>query len=243
MSTNMPPELRGWSFRQAQRRSSDGEHLGSAGRGGQYLVAKSCVVSDLDLLVIGGGVLGTTTAALARLDHPEWKVRVVERGRVGQGVTGASDGLSFPVARNAWQTSLVESSARGYARLQAEFPELPMHDVDVLWVVGADRVLELTRCLVGGAPVTPSDTQLSALRAAYPNFTIKPDEVVLTTTQRCFYSVRDVMSFHNAWDLFDDANHLNDGGEAAAAAKLLLSQLDWWASLLRQGRSDCPYPA
>lgn len=55
-------------------------------------------------------------------------------------------------------------------------------------------------------------------------------------------TVRDAMSFHNAWDLFDEQGRATDNGEAAGAAKQMLTQLDWWATVLREGRGSRPYP-
>ncbi|CAL9619188.1 hypothetical protein SUDANB6_05822 [Streptomyces sp. enrichment culture] len=55
-------------------------------------------------------------------------------------------------------------------------------------------------------------------------------------------TVRDAMSFHNAWDLFDEQGRATDDGEAAGAAKRMLTQLDWWATVLREGRDSRPYP-
>lgn len=55
-------------------------------------------------------------------------------------------------------------------------------------------------------------------------------------------TVRDALSFHNAWDLFGKEGEATDEGESAAAAKRMLAQLDWWAALLREGRSRRPYP-
>ncbi|HET6860514.1 MAG TPA: NAD(P)H-dependent oxidoreductase [Streptomyces sp.] len=55
-------------------------------------------------------------------------------------------------------------------------------------------------------------------------------------------SVRDAMSFHNAWDLFDEDAKVKDAGESAAAAKVMLAQLEWWAAILRAGRGSRPYP-
>ncbi|MEV7116307.1 MULTISPECIES: NADPH-dependent FMN reductase [Streptomyces griseus group] len=55
-------------------------------------------------------------------------------------------------------------------------------------------------------------------------------------------TVRDAMSFHNAWDLFDEQGQATDEGEAANAAKRMLTQLDWWATVLREGRENRPYP-
>ncbi|MFF2703463.1 NADPH-dependent FMN reductase [Streptomyces cyaneofuscatus] len=56
-------------------------------------------------------------------------------------------------------------------------------------------------------------------------------------------TVRDAMSFHNAWDLFDEQGRATDNGEAAGAAKQMLTQLDWWATVLREGRGSRPYPS
>ncbi|MEU4273214.1 NAD(P)H-dependent oxidoreductase [Streptomyces sp. NPDC026092] len=55
-------------------------------------------------------------------------------------------------------------------------------------------------------------------------------------------TVRDAMSFHNAWELFDEQGEATDEGECAAAAKRMLAQLDWWATVLREGRGTRPYP-
>lgn len=146
------------------------------------------MTAPADLLVAGGGVLGTMTAVLAKLDHPEWVVRLAERGRVGQGATGASAGLSFPLARSPWQASLVDASEAGYARLLAVIPGLPVHGIDVLWVLPEQRVPELAGRLVGGAPVPASEDQCARFRTAYPDFLLKPGEVVMTTERRCFYT-------------------------------------------------------
>lgn len=140
-----------------------------------------------DLVVIGGGVLGLMTAARARLDHPKWTVRVVERGRVGQGATAHSAGLSFPIARDPWQASLVRASDVGYRQLVAELPGLPVRDIDVLWVLARDQVPALAGRLVSAA-VPAGAEQVRALRDTYQDFVLRPDEVVMTTTERCFYT-------------------------------------------------------
>jgi NAD(P)H-dependent FMN reductase len=55
-------------------------------------------------------------------------------------------------------------------------------------------------------------------------------------------SVRDAMSFHNAWESFGEDNRIDDGGDSATAAKRMLGQLDWWATNLRDGLKSRPYP-
>ncbi|MFI6079964.1 NADPH-dependent FMN reductase [Streptomyces sp. NPDC051217] len=54
-------------------------------------------------------------------------------------------------------------------------------------------------------------------------------------------TVRDALSFHNAWRQFekDGAPASPEGSEAAA--KGLLGQLLWWAETLREARSTRPY--
>ncbi|MEU3131418.1 MULTISPECIES: NAD(P)H-dependent oxidoreductase [unclassified Streptomyces] len=56
-------------------------------------------------------------------------------------------------------------------------------------------------------------------------------------------TVRDTVSFHNAGALFDDEGRHRDPGPADAAAKVLLDQVVWWGTVLRDARSARPYGA
>ncbi|WP_069736611.1 NADPH-dependent FMN reductase [Streptomyces sp. EN27] len=56
-------------------------------------------------------------------------------------------------------------------------------------------------------------------------------------------TVRDTVSFHNAGALFDDEGRHRDPGPADAAAKVLLDQVVWWGSALRDARNARPYGA
>lgn len=53
-------------------------------------------------------------------------------------------------------------------------------------------------------------------------------------------TVRDTVSFHNPWKLFDPTQ-LSD--EILAATKVLIDQLIWWADALRTARVKTPYAA
>lgn len=56
-------------------------------------------------------------------------------------------------------------------------------------------------------------------------------------------TVRDTVSFHDAWSQFDkEGNAVNPAG-CNAAAKGLLDQLTWWAQALREARAARPYAA
>lgn len=53
-------------------------------------------------------------------------------------------------------------------------------------------------------------------------------------------TVRDTLSFHNYWNVFDADGSLRDT-ETEAAAKRLLDQLTWWGVSLREARTERPY--
>ncbi|WP_225725955.1 MULTISPECIES: NADPH-dependent FMN reductase [unclassified Nocardia] len=56
-------------------------------------------------------------------------------------------------------------------------------------------------------------------------------------------TIRDTVSFHGAWQQFDERGGLRDPAAAEAAAEKLLDQLDWWALALRDAKAERPYVA
>jgi NAD(P)H-dependent FMN reductase len=54
-------------------------------------------------------------------------------------------------------------------------------------------------------------------------------------------TTRDVVSFHTAWEQFDDSGKPVDPVGPATAAKTMLDQLAWWGLALRQARAERPY--
>ncbi|HEU0221218.1 MAG TPA: NAD(P)H-dependent oxidoreductase [Paracoccaceae bacterium] len=54
-------------------------------------------------------------------------------------------------------------------------------------------------------------------------------------------TVRDVVSFANAWERFDGRGGLCEPEGARQALALVLARLHWWANALRRARSDQPY--
>jgi NAD(P)H-dependent FMN reductase len=53
-------------------------------------------------------------------------------------------------------------------------------------------------------------------------------------------TIRDTVSFHNAWKAFDDQEPPHG---STTAAKIMLDQLTWWALALREARGVRPYAA
>ncbi|MFF8814094.1 NADPH-dependent FMN reductase [Streptomyces pactum] len=54
-------------------------------------------------------------------------------------------------------------------------------------------------------------------------------------------TVRDTVSFHNAWERFGNDGQPLDAAGANGAAKTMLDQLLWWAKALRTARATHPY--
>lgn len=54
-------------------------------------------------------------------------------------------------------------------------------------------------------------------------------------------TMRDNVSFINAWDQFDAQGRLNNPERARKALSAMLSQLHWWAHALRDARTKSPY--
>lgn len=54
-------------------------------------------------------------------------------------------------------------------------------------------------------------------------------------------TLRDCVSFANAWDRFDAAGNLIDANQARKSLAVLLAQLRWWAVALRAARQTAPY--
>ncbi|MDZ5697071.1 NAD(P)H-dependent oxidoreductase [Chelativorans sp. M5D2P16] len=54
-------------------------------------------------------------------------------------------------------------------------------------------------------------------------------------------TMRDTVSFQNPWDAFDDEGRPVSPGGCARAAAVMLHQLKWWATALRNARVAEPY--
>ncbi|WP_314175025.1 NADPH-dependent FMN reductase [Streptomyces winkii] len=54
-------------------------------------------------------------------------------------------------------------------------------------------------------------------------------------------TVRETLSFHMAWERFDEDGRPRDEEGSSAAAKGMLRQLHWWGTALREARAKSPY--
>ncbi|MBR7671915.1 NADPH-dependent FMN reductase [Streptomyces daliensis] len=54
-------------------------------------------------------------------------------------------------------------------------------------------------------------------------------------------TVRDALSFHMAWERFDEDGRPHDAKDTGEAARTMLGQLEWWGRALREARTRTPY--
>ncbi|CUU57167.1 NAD(P)H-dependent FMN reductase [Parafrankia irregularis] len=54
-------------------------------------------------------------------------------------------------------------------------------------------------------------------------------------------TIRDVVSFHGAWERFDSDGSPRDAEGANTAARTMLDELRWWATALKEARIRTPY--
>jgi NAD(P)H-dependent FMN reductase len=55
-------------------------------------------------------------------------------------------------------------------------------------------------------------------------------------------TVRDAVSFSNAWDRFEGGRPV-DAAQAARALRVMMARLKWWSAALRTARRQAPYAA
>ena len=123
---------------------------------------------QFDLMVVGGGIVGAMTGHFASIDHPRWRIGVVDRSLGSMGATGHSAGLDLPYGQTAAKRRQSAVSRRLYAELRRTLPGLPLFELPLLFVVSAARRAELEEGLAAGVPRDATGEEIDRLGAAIP---------------------------------------------------------------------------
>ncbi|MFJ9691410.1 NAD(P)/FAD-dependent oxidoreductase [Kitasatospora sp. NPDC101183] len=97
-------------------------------------------MDEVDIAVVGGGIIGCLTARELLARRPERTVAVLDRDSVGSGASRRSAGLHFPRGATGRVRGMAAYSQQYYAELSSGRPELPIHQVG-MDVVGAERAV------------------------------------------------------------------------------------------------------
>jgi len=133
---------------------------------------------DFDLVVVGAGVLGATTARLASLYHPQWRILIVDRGFAGGVASGASAGLDVPLARNAAQHELVRRSRELAQLLRRNTPGLNAPEVDTYWIARDENAGDLRKRVVDGSLRPATTGEAEHLESVFGRIVLASGEMV-----------------------------------------------------------------
>jgi glycine/D-amino acid oxidase-like deaminating enzyme len=147
-----------------------------------------------DLVIVGGGIVGATTAFLANRCKPEWRTLLVDRSFIGDGASRYSAGLDLPLARSPKQRAMITCSARFYESLATQYPNLPVRKIPFAVAAASRDKLSGSASFVDADMGKASPAQWHALREIYPGL-ILPEERLLIASRhgRCF-ATRELVS-------------------------------------------------
>ncbi|MFI9806637.1 FAD-dependent oxidoreductase [Streptomyces sp. NPDC052301] len=94
-------------------------------------------MTDADITVVGGGIIGCLVARTILAEAPGARVVVVDRDVVASGASRRSAGLHFPRGATERLRAMTDFSQSCYADLVAGDPLLPVHPLD-MHVLSAD---------------------------------------------------------------------------------------------------------
>ena len=83
---------------------------------------------NYDLIVIGGGILGLMSAYIAKREHPDWSVIVMDKKLVGNGTTAYSAFLDMPYGKSDYKRKLTDDSRKFFKEIV--YPE--MHEISII---------------------------------------------------------------------------------------------------------------
>lgn len=140
-----------------------------------------------DLIIIGGGILGANLAWLARKSCPTWRILLLDKTFVGNGVTRYSAGLSVPIVREGFDAELVAFSDLMYRQLEVDVGVRIRHPLSLFWVVSSDTADSFRAQFLDRHPRRAVSSEIAYLKQVYPDLRIRPDEQVYAADDRAWY--------------------------------------------------------
>lgn len=110
---------------------------------------------DIDLAIIGGGIIGLMTAFFARKKFPDWSIIVLDKAMLGQKTTAFSAYLDLPYGTTEYKRKLTDSSRKLFQ--EEIYPELEGIQRETKTIYGCSSEASLHK-------ITPNITE-----ACYPS--------------------------------------------------------------------------
>lgn len=110
--------------------------------------------SSADVVVVGGGIIGTSTAYMLRLLRPELRVVLVEGGMLGAGASGRNAGFLIPGTHTDFSTAVCDHGFETARRIL----EFTLENVDLVRELDGEAFdLDLSDCLVAAGSKGEAD--------------------------------------------------------------------------------------
>lgn len=126
---------------------------------------------DYDLAIIGAGIIGVCAAWYARSQHPQWRIVLIDQGKVGGGATHYSASLDLPYGHTPLRYQLAERSQELYLQLRKELPDLPIKDLIFYGIVSAQNAPSVLQQITD-SNATLSPDIIPALLNDYPQLVL-----------------------------------------------------------------------
>ncbi len=122
----------------------------------------------LDLSVIGGGIIGLTSAAMIKAERPDWTIAIFEKSLVGTGASLYSLGVDFPIGRTEEKRRLTLESIEQWKKLKSIVPELDIRHHPLSVVVSSNSLEEAKKAVLAelDAPIEGKFNRLHLKGAA-----------------------------------------------------------------------------
>ncbi|MEO6723468.1 MAG: FAD-dependent oxidoreductase [Ferruginibacter sp.] len=134
---------------------------------------------DLDLAIIGAGIIGVCAAWYARKKYPAWRIALFDQAQPGSGATFYSAALDLPYGHTPFRYELSSQSRLLFDQLRKDIPALPLKDLKFYGFTqehNADKILQQLT-----APgIKASAEMLPLLHHDYPFLKIPPNSTVLS---------------------------------------------------------------
>ncbi len=133
--------------------------------------------NDVDLAIIGGGIIGICTAWYAAQQYPQWRIAVLEQSAIGSGATQYAASLDMPYGHTPLRHRLSARSRELYATLRKALP-LPIKDLPFYGIVNKENAAPvLARLTDTNAKIEPGE--IKKLNNTYPSLIIPDDKTII----------------------------------------------------------------
>lgn len=146
-----------------------------------------------DLVIVGAGIIGTFTAWYAGLQHPTWKIALIDQQLPGSGATLYSATLDFPYAHTPLRRTLTARSRKLYLELMHTLPGLPLSTIPFHGFTDHSKGSALLQQFVDdNARLCPDE--LPAIAHSFPGLNLPEGSTMISGVQARYATSKDFTS-------------------------------------------------